>query len=77
MKQEQVIKMMKGEKPIVMMMKVATARVIVVVIAIAVTMEIMRMIEKVIVKATIVKTMIANIVAMIRVNPLVIERRKM
>ena len=77
MKQEQVIKMMKGEKPLVMMMKVATARVIVVVIAIAVTMEIMRMIEKVIVKATIVKTMIANIVAMIRVNPLVIERRKM
>ena len=70
-------KMMKGEKPLVMMMKVATARVIVVVIAIAVTMEIMRMIEKVIVKATIVKTMIANIVAMIRVNPLVIERRKM
>ena len=35
------------------------------------------MIEKVIVKATIVKTMIANIVAIIGVNPLMIEKMKM
>ena len=60
-----------------MLMKVATTRVIVVVIAAAVTMEILRMIATVIVKAAIMKTMIANIVAMIGVNPLVIERRKM
>ena len=60
-----------------MMMKVATTRVIVVVIAAAVTMEILRMIATVIVKAAIMKTMIANIVAMIWVNLLVIERRKM
>jgi len=69
MKQEQVMKKRKGEKPLVMMMKVATARVIVVVIAAVVTMEIMRMIATVIVKAAVVKTMIANIVAMIGVNP--------
>ena len=46
----------------------STTRVIVVVIAAVAT---------VIVKATIKKTMIANIVAMIGVNPLVIEKMKM
>ena len=67
----------KGEKPLVMMMKVATTRVIVVVIAVAMTVEIARMIATVIVKATIVKTMIANIVVMIGVHPLVIEKMMM
>ena len=42
MKQEQVMKMRKGERPLVMIMKVATKRVIVVVIVAVVTMEIMR-----------------------------------
>ena len=68
MKQAQVI-----EKPLVMIMKEVIARVIVVVIAAAVTMEMERMIATVRVKATIVKTMIANIVATIGVNPQVIE----
>ena len=72
MKQEQLMKMRKGENPLVMMMKVATSRVIVVVIATIVMVEIARMIATVIVEATIVKTMIANIVAMIGKNPLVI-----
>ena len=77
MKEEQVMKIRKAEKPLVMMIKVATARMIVVVIAIAVTMEMARMTTTVIVIATIVKTMIANIVTMIGVNPLVIEKMKM
>ena len=71
------MKMRKGEKPLVMMMKVATSRVIVVAITATVTMVMMRMTATVVVKPTIVKTMIANIVAMIRVNPLVIEKMKM
>ena len=66
-----------GEKPLVMMIMVATARAIVVVIVAVVTMAIVRMIATMIVKAIIVKTMIANIVAMIGVNRLVIEGRKM
>ena len=77
MKQEQVMKIRKGEKPLVMMMKIATVRVIVVLIAAAVTMEIVRMIATVIVKVTRVKTKIANIVVMIGVNPLVIKKMKM
>ena len=77
MKQEQVIKIRKGEKPLVMMIKVVTTRVIVVVTATSLTVEMLKMISTVIVKATIVKTMIANTVAMIRVNPLVIENMKM
>ena len=60
-----------------MLMKVATTRVIVVVIAAAVTMEILRMIATVIVKAAIMKTMAANIVSMIGVNPRVIEKIKL
>ena len=60
-----------------MMMMVATTRVIVVVTATAVTVEMVKRIATVIVKATIVKTMIANIMAMIGVNPLVIENMKM
>ena len=63
------MKMRKGEKPLVMMIKVATARVIVVVMVVVVTIEIARMIATVMVIATIVKTMIANIVEMIGVNP--------
>ena len=63
MKQEQVMKIRKGEKHLVMMIRVAIARVIVV------TMGMMRMTTLVIVKATIVKTMIAKIVAMIGANP--------
>ena len=53
------------------------ARVIVVVTATTVTVDMVMMTTTVIVKATIVKTMIANTVAMIRVNPLVIENMKM
>ena len=50
---------------------------IVVVTTAAITVEMVKMIAKLIVKATIVKTMISNIMAMIGVNPLVIERMKM
>ena len=50
---------------------------IVVVTAAAITVEMVKMIATLIVKATIVKTMISNIVAMIGVNPLVIEKMKM
>ena len=50
---------------------------IVVVTATTVTVDMVMMTTTVIVKATIVKTMIANTVAMIRVNPLVIENMKM
>ena len=66
----------KGEKPLVIIMKVAMARVIVVVIAVVVTMETVKMIAIVTAKATTVKTMIANIVAMTGVNSLVIEKMK-
>ena len=57
--------MKKGEKPLVIMMKVVMARVIVVVVAV----EMMRMMAIMILKAIVVKAMIANIVAMIWVNP--------
>ena len=50
---------------------------IVVVTAAAITVEMVKMIATLIVKATIVKTMISNIVAMIGVNPLVIKKMKM
>ena len=52
-------------------------RVIVVVAAAAVTVDIVMMTTTTIVRAITVKTMIANTVAMIRVNPLVIEKMKM
>ena len=45
--------------------------------AASITVEMVKMIATLIVKATIVKTMISNIVAMIGVNPLVIEKMKM
>ena len=77
MKRELVVKTRKGEKPLVMMMKIAIARVIIVVIVATVTMEMVMMIATVIVKATRVKTKIANKVTMIGVNPLVIEKMKM
>ena len=66
-----------GEKPLVMMTKVVTIRVIVVMIAVVVTLEIVRMTATMIVIAIVVMAMIANIVATIGVNPLVIERMKM
>ena len=59
-----------------MMMKEVMPRVIVVVTTAIVTADIVMMIATMIVKATMVKIMIANIVAMIGVNPLVIERMK-
>ena len=58
-----------------MRMEVIT-KVIVVVTVVAVTVDIMMMIAAPIVRATTMKTMIANTVAMIRENPLVIEKMK-
>ena len=58
-----------------MRMEVIT-KVIVVVTVVAVTVDIMMMIAVPIVRATTMKTMIANTVAMIRENPLVIEKMK-
>ena len=57
------IKMRKGEQPLVMMIKEVMPRVTVVVTAVAV-------------RATTMKTMIANKVAMIGLNPPVIEKMK-
>ena len=71
------MKKRKGERPLVMMMKEVMPRVIVVVTTAAVTVNMMMMIATVIVRATTVKTMIANKVEMIGVNPLVIEKMKM
>ena len=59
------------------MMKQVMPRVIIVVAVAAVTVDIVMMTATTIVRATTVKTMIANTVAMIRVNPLVIEKMKM
>ena len=60
-----------------MMMEVMT-RVIVVVTIVAVIVDMMMMITATkTVRATTVKTMIANIVAMTEVNPLVIKKMKM
>ena len=70
------IKIRKGEQPLVMMMKEVMLKVIVVT-AEAVTVDMMMMTVTPIVKAIIVKTMIANTVAMIGVNPLMIENMKM
>ena len=58
----------------VMMMKVVTTRVK---MKPLVMMEMVRMIATMIVKARIVMTMIANIVVIIRMNSLVIEKMKM
>ena len=58
-----------------MRMEVIT-KVIVVVTVVAVTVDIMMMIAVPIVRATTMKTMIANTVAMFRENPLVIEKMK-
>ena len=60
----------RGEAP-VMMMKV------VIVVVVTMIVETVKMIAIVIVKATTVKTMIANIVAMTGLNPLVIKKMKM
>ena len=70
------MKMKKGEQPLAMMIKIVIARVIVVVTTAIVIVDMVRMIATVIVKATIVKTMIANIAAMTGTNPLVIEKMK-
>jgi len=67
--------MIKKQPPVTMMMEVMT-RVIVVVIAVAMIVDMMMMTTTATVRATIVKTMIVNTVAMIRVNPLVIEKLK-
>ena len=69
------MKIRKGEQPLVMMMKEVMLRVIVVT-AEAVTMDMMMMTVTPTVKAIIVKTMIVNTVAMIGVNPLIIENIK-
>ena len=60
-----------------MMIKEVMPRVIVVVTAAAMIVDMMIMTLTLIVKAIIVKTMIANTVAMIGVNPLMIENMKM
>ena len=70
------MKMKKGEQPLAMMIKIVIAIVIVVVTVAIVIVDRVRMIATVIVNATIVKTMIANIVAMMGMNPLVIEKMK-
>ena len=75
------MKMMKGEKPLVMMMNVAVVKIIIVVTAIVMIVKTV-MVETiaamiVIVKEVIVKTMIVEIMVMIRMNPLVIERMRM
>ena len=63
--------MMKGEKPLVMMVKVVIARVIIVATTIVVTVEIVGTIKAMIliVKRAVAKTIIAKIVAMIGENP--------
>ena len=71
------MKTRKGEQPLVMMRMKVTTRVIVVVIATAVTMDMMIMKTTLIVRATPAEIMIASIVAMIGANPLVIEKIKM
>ena len=70
------IKMRKGEQPLMMMIKEVMPRVTVVVTAVAVIVDIVIMIATTIVRATIMKTMIANKVAMIGLNPPVIEKMK-
>ena len=69
------MKIRKGEQPLVMMMKEVMLRVIVVT-AEAVTMDMMMMTVTPTVKAIIVKTMIVNTMAMIGVNPLMIKNIK-
>ena len=59
-----------------MMIKEVMPRVTVVVTAVAVIVDIVIMIATTIVRATIMKTMIANKVAMIGLNPQVIEKMK-
>ena len=71
------MKIRKGEQPLVMMMKEVMARVIVVVTIVAMTMDMIIITTTLIVRATVVKTMIANTVAMTGVNPLVIEKMEM
>ena len=58
------------------MMKQVLPRVIIVVAVAAVPVDIVMMTATTIVRATTMKTMIANTVAMIRANPLVIEKVK-
>ena len=70
-----------GEKPLVMIMKVPEVKMIIVVVAIVMIVKIV-MVETIammtmIVKEVTLKTMIAKIAVMIRINPLVIERMRM
>ena len=67
---EPMMKMRKGDQPLVMIRMEVMTRVI----AIAVTVDMMMMTTAPTVRATAVKTMIANMVAMIGVNPLMIEK---
>ena len=75
------MKMMKGEKPLVMMMKIPAVKMIIMLTAIVMIVKTVMVetitVMEMIVKEVIVKTMIAEIVAMIGVNPLVIKRTKM
>ena len=70
------MKTRKGEQSLLIMRMEVMTRVIVVVTAVAMIVDMMMMTTTATVRATIVKTMIVNTVAMIRVNPLVIEKLK-
>ena len=66
-----------GEQPLVMMRMEVMTRVIIVVIAVAVTMDMRMMTTAPIMRVIAAEIMIACTMAMIRVNPLVIEKIKM
>ena len=70
------IKTRKGEQPLVMMKMKVMRRVIVLVIAVAVMVDMVMMTAAPIVTTTAVEVMIAHIVELIGVNPLVIEKMK-
>ena len=71
------MEMRKGEQPLVMMKMEVKTRVILVVMAVAVTVDIMMMTAAPVVMTSVIEVMIAYIVEIIRVNPLVIEKMKM
>ena len=66
-----------GEQPLVMMRMEVMTRVIIVVIAVAVTMDMRMMTTAPIMRVIAAEIMIAHTMAMIRMNPLVIEKIKM
>ena len=65
-----------GEQPLVMMRMEVMTRVIIVVIAVAVTMDMRMMTAAPIMRVIAAEIMIARTMAMIRVNPLMIEKIK-